>query len=1073
MNSSDHQACLDSLNNLTSTKYQNKNLLFLAPVDRNEVPGYDKVITRPMDLGTVRTKLEENKYESPTAFWMDVDLVFTNAVTYNKDRKETQFVVKLAKDMMKLVNKERRKVKPKATGLKLKLSAPKKTMGDNSSSGSSKTKVKLKQPLADNAATGKTKANKPKLKLTLSMNKSNPKKAKSPSPPPLPTSSQSSPTKQPTQKVRQITQNRGKELPKGVSSTPPSKPSGGIVSPTTSTNNSSKSSSSSRTNASKSTATKTSTGKGAAGKASIKTSITKSVTPKANNAKASGKGKKQSTANKSKSEAKTGRNKKLTLPKAGSLSTASSTSNGMTPQRKEQCMKVLSGLKRRKHKNVTWFTAPVSDKAIVDDYKLKIPNPMDIGTMMNKLEKDSYQTVTQFVLDLRRVFGNCLRYNTTKQDSLRPVAVDMLKTAEELMAYFIAKPESSSQIYPSLLYCWGVCIDLIDRLLNVTNPSDGHQTAHFFLHPASTFFVGGNLPADYKSKISRPMDFGTITSNLIEGNYQSVAVFTADCRLVIENCLNYYGGREDGKEFTQQANHLKALMGQQLDALTRYDQSQNANQARSNAVSWQNVHFPKPQANLLLGILNDLREVRYTDRLTKLSQPAMRPFEKAVDLTVYRDYLQYVQTPMDLETIERKVKAGSYETPEDFEYDVHLIFRNCEAYNAPRKTDQMVAMGKNGAKEFRKLFIKRMKAYENPDESRKHAISPPSNPNKLKRVKTEDSAEVAKQPKSAPTRINITASKSKSPVPTGKKAKEAENNAPVPLHVAIAEVKARYPLRRQLKFLEPWEAACAKFFKELMKHPWISVARPKFIYHVPVSKVFPELKQAYLLKVKNPMDLTTAEAKLHCGRYKEAQGFVDDVALVFANAIAFNKDGRDIGDHISIAYYDASIHLLKYTRWLSLEHLQKYLSKDDHIDEAMPDELPPSSWKLTTGNRKKSREEMANIVMNEEIEKSMEGDRFPATWMESETEKLLKALRHQSDSKKMGFFIEPNYPPDYTAFISKPMDWQRVQKTLKKRNYVKFGEVIDDLRLIFSNALKYNAKRKLMSLYSFSFFSFQ
>jgi len=159
-----------------------------------------------------------------------------------------------------------------------------------------------------------------------------------------------------------------------------------------------------------------------------------------------------------------------------------------------------------------------------------------------------------------------------------------------------------------------VCIDLIDRLLNVTNTGDGHQTAHFFLHPASIFFAGGTLPADYKSKIPRSMDFGTITSNLVEGHYQSVAAFTADCRLVIENCLTYYGGLEDGKEFTQQANHQKALMGQQLDALTRYDQSENANQARTNAVSWQNIHLQKPQASLLLGILNELREVRYTDR---------------------------------------------------------------------------------------------------------------------------------------------------------------------------------------------------------------------------------------------------------------------------------------------------------------------------------------------------------------------------------------------------------------------------------------------------------------------------
>jgi hypothetical protein len=58
----------------------------------------------------------------------------------------------------------------------------------------------------------------------------------------------------------------------------------------------------------------------------------------------------------------------------------------------------------------------------------------------------------------------------------------------------------------------------------------------------------------------------------------------------------------------------------------------------------------------------------------------------------------------------------------------------------------------------------------------------------------------------------------------------------------------------------------------------------------------------------------------------------------------------------------------------------------------------------------------------------------------------------------MTFFIQPNYPADYTAFIAKPMDWEHVQKNLKRRQYEKFHEVVDDLRLIFSNALKYNAR---------------
>ena len=147
-------------------------------------------------------------------------------------------------------------------------------------------------------------------------------------------------------------------------------------------------------------------------------------------------------------------------------------------------------------------------------------------------------------------------------------------------------------------------------------------------------------------------------------------------------------------------------MSQQLDALTRYDQSPKAIQARASAGSIGRLQ--KPPEALLLNILTDLRALTYTDRLTKMVQPAMGPFEKPVSLTLYPNYLQFVQTPMDLDRVEKKAKAGAYATPEDFEYDVHLIFRNCEAFNAPRKTDQLVAMGKYGAKEFRKLFGKRI-----------------------------------------------------------------------------------------------------------------------------------------------------------------------------------------------------------------------------------------------------------------------------------------------------------------------------------------------------------------------------
>ncbi len=40
-------------------------------------------------------------------------------------------------------------------------------------------------------------------------------------------------------------------------------------------------------------------------------------------------------------------------------------------------------------------------------------------------------------------------------------------------------------------------------------------------------------------------------------------------------------------------------------------------------------------------------------------------------------------------------------TPEDFEYDISLIFKNCDRYNGPKKNHHLVNLGKHTAKIFR------------------------------------------------------------------------------------------------------------------------------------------------------------------------------------------------------------------------------------------------------------------------------------------------------------------------------------------------------------------------------------
>lgn len=768
-------------------------------------------------------------------------------------------------------------------------------------------------------------------------------------------------------------------------------------------------------------------------------------------------------------------NKKIRL----SLSSSSSTSpilssNGtMTPEWKAQCYKVLSALKRKEYVEIGWFLKPVNDSRMIDDYRAKIPSPMDLGTMTNKLDKNAYGKVSEFVHDLRRIFGNCLRFNNTDGDSFRPVAKSMTDTSIGLMTIFF--PRTKKPVYPSLLYCWRECFDILDAALTLKNPDDGYPTVHYFLHPVS-FYFGGTLPQDYAEKVKKPMDFGTITSNLFEGIYQSVQEFVDDCRLVTANCKAYYDGRNDGVMFVGQAARLEEFLSGRLSAILNYDASPQGAEGRKAALGPPPIELSRVPTKMMLALLDSLRNATYTDKATKLTEPAARQFEVPVDVSYFPDYLQFVPNPMDIQTVEKNIQAGKYTYPEDFEYDVNLIFKNCEAYNIPKRNDHIVNLARYCAKTFRKLYASRIRAFEASGGKVLHGEDKKEKKRPSSAVSSSTSAPPSKKSRKSPVNGESVSSQlsaapaAKAPTPKSftsqpkSKAKPKKNaktlpriilrtDGPLPLHVAIAKIKQEFTTRRPHKDLFSWEGACSRFYRELKRHPWISTSK-RFVFDAPVPMLHPEIKEAYAAKIRNPMDLTTAECKLlQGGMYQGPQEFVDDIALVFANAVTFNKAGHEQGDPTSCAYFDASRHLLRYTRWLSLEVISQFLIDDSH-SEGATQTGPIPQWKLTTSNQRDGRKEMDEIVMKQYLDS--DGDRY--TW--AECEKLLKSLRHQSDMKRMSFFLQPNYPADYFAYIAKPMSWETCHRRLQDRKYETFGEVVSDLRLIFSNALKYNGRMK-------------
>lgn len=94
-----HYAFMSHL--LTELQNHPSSWPFLQPVNRDEVPDYFDVIKEPMDLVTMESKLENDRYPSLQDFVYDARLVYNNCRSYNN---ETTTYYKNATKLEKFMN---------------------------------------------------------------------------------------------------------------------------------------------------------------------------------------------------------------------------------------------------------------------------------------------------------------------------------------------------------------------------------------------------------------------------------------------------------------------------------------------------------------------------------------------------------------------------------------------------------------------------------------------------------------------------------------------------------------------------------------------------------------------------------------------------------------------------------------------------------------------------------------------------------------------------------------------------------------------------------------------------------
>ena len=260
-----------------------------------------------------------------------------------------------------------------------------------------------------------------------------------------------------------------------------------------------------------------------------------------------------------------------------------------------------------------------------------------------------------------------------------------------------------------------------------------------------------NIPR-YFEIIDRPMDLSTIEKKLVSGAYPVVQAVVDDFNLMVDNCIKFNGL---DNPVTRMGNNIQATFEKGMKTLPPEHTPPPPKPVAPIVAPIAAPPKPKipaaaPPARRPSGAFPPIRresltadgrpkreikppperdipmdkprlrkknavELRFCQNVMrelqkKVHEPYSYPFLVPVDPIVLNipDYFKIIKNPMDLGTIDTKLKEQQYTSADEFYADVKLVFKNCYKYNG---NDSPVA---GLAKQLEKVFDK--KWLEKPEE---------------------------------------------------------------------------------------------------------------------------------------------------------------------------------------------------------------------------------------------------------------------------------------------------------------------------------------------------------------------
>ena len=162
---------------------------------------------------------------------------------------------------------------------------------------------------------------------------------------------------------------------------------------------------------------------------------------------------------------------------------------------------------------------------------------------------------------------------------------------------------------------------------------------------------------DYYVTIANPISLNVIRKKLKSNEYTDTAGLFEDMNLMFENCKTF--NRPESRLF-KDACKLQRLLKNKYEDLDTESEEDSSDEEEDTSIEVAEAEEDKDRKNMRI-LYNTLLNHKNLDGVQVIGMFMEKPLKKE-----YPDYYEVITNPMDMKTINERIKSGTYKNVEDF-----------------------------------------------------------------------------------------------------------------------------------------------------------------------------------------------------------------------------------------------------------------------------------------------------------------------------------------------------------------------------------------------------------------------